>query len=205
MSNKSKAYSQQDAASPTRTIHVSVEAVEAELKREEGKHGFRRILRSTLFALLAVAAIAVLVAVLVLPVLQINGSSMTDTLHDGDVVIAATTTEVKEGDLIAFHYNNNVLVKRVIATAGDWVDIDRYGNVSVNGKPLNEPYVTGKALGQTDITLPYQVPDGRVFVMGDHRDTSIDSRNSAIGCISPDMMVGKIIWRVWPIDRFGAV
>jgi signal peptidase I len=152
-----------------------------------------------------VAAAAVLIAVLVLPVLQISGSSMTDTLQDGDVVVSISTTDYQTGDIIAFYYNNNILVKRVIATAGDWVDIDEEGNVYVNGDLLDEPYVTEKALGDCNIDLPYQVPDGRCFVMGDHRATSIDSRNTAVGCVSSDMMVGKILFRVWPLSDIGTL
>lgn len=146
-----------------------------------------------------------LVAVLILPVLQISGESMTDTLRDGDIVIAVNRSEFETGDVIAFYYNNNILVKRVIAYAGDWVDIDENGNVYVNGEKLDEPYISDKALGECNIDLPYQVPDGRCFVMGDHRATSIDSRNTAVGCVSSDMVVGKILFRVWPLSESGMV
>ena len=163
------------------------------------------MLRSTTFSLLVVAAAAVLIAVLVLPVLQINGFSMTDTLQDGDIVVAVTSKKFNTGDIIAFYYNNSILVKRVIAAAGDWVDIDENGNVYVNGELLNEPYITDKALGECNIELPYQVPDGKCFVMGDHRATSIDSRNTAVGCISDGMVVGRIIVRVWPMEQIGFI
>ena len=152
-----------------------------------------------------VAAVAVLIAVLLLPVLQISGTSMTDSLHDEDIVVALNSSAYETGDIIAFYYNNNILVKRVIAAAGDWVDIDKDGNVYVNNELLDEPYVTDKALGDCNITLPYQVPDGRCFVMGDHRATSIDSRNTAVGCVSNDMVIGKILIRVWPMEGFGIV
>lgn len=183
----------------------TIDQIEAELRRESHKSAFGRVVRSTIYALLIVAATAVLVAVMVFPVLQINGSSMTETLWEGDIVVALSGAKYSTGDVIAFYYNNTILVKRVIAVSGDWVEIDETGNVSVNGEMLNEPYITEKAYGNTDIKLPYQVPEGKVFVMGDHRATSIDSRNSAVGCISDEFMVGKILFRVWPLSKFGMV
>ncbi|MCI9218374.1 MAG: signal peptidase I [Lachnospiraceae bacterium] len=183
----------------------TMEQLEAELKKEKYKRNYGKVLRSTAFSLLVVAAAAVLVAVLLLPVLQINGTSMTETLQDGDIVVAISNSRFKTGDVIAFYYNNNILVKRVIAAAGDWVDIDDEGNVYVNGEQLNEPYVAEKALGTCDIELPYQVPDGKCFVMGDHRATSIDSRSTAVGCISESGVVGKIMFRVWPLEEIGLV
>ncbi len=183
----------------------TMEQLEAELKKEKYKRSYRKVLRSTAFSLLVVAAAAVLVAVLLLPVLQINGTSMTDTLQDGDIVVAISNSKFRTGDVIAFYYNNNILVKRVIAASGDWVDIDKDGNVYVNGELLDEPYVKEKSLGNCDIELPYQVPDGRCFVMGDHRETSIDSRNTAVGCISESGIVGRIMFRVWPLEELGLV
>lgn len=183
----------------------TLEQLEAELKKEQYKRNYRRVLRSTAFSLLVVAAAAVLVAVLLLPVLQINGVSMTETLQDGDIVVALNSKKFTTGDIIAFYYNNSILVKRVIAAAGDWVDIDAEGNVYVNGELLNEPYISEKALGECNIELPYQVPDGKCFVMGDHRATSIDSRNTAVGCISDSMVVGRILVRVWPLEQMGAI
>ena len=183
----------------------SIELLEAELKRERYKSTYSRVLKSTIFSLLVVAAAAVIIAVLLMPVLQISGSSMTDTLQDGDIIVAMNGSRYGRGDVIAFYYNNNILIKRVIALAGDWVDIDEDGTVSVNGEVLEEPYVSDKALGDCNITLPYQVPDGKCFLMGDHRATSIDSRNTAVGCIGNDMVVGRLLLRVWPIREFGLI
>ena len=183
----------------------SVEALEAELKKEQYRSSYSRVLKSTVFSLLVVAAVAVLIAVLLLPVLQISGTSMTETLQDEDIVVAVNSSRYSTGDVIAFYYNNNVLIKRVIASAGDWVDIDADGNVFVNEEQLEEPYISEKAFGECDIDLPYQVPDGKCFVMGDHRAVSIDSRNSSIGCVSNDMVVGKILFRVWPLSGLGLV
>lgn len=182
-----------------------LEALEAELERTRYRKRYGSVLRSTAFSLVVVAAVAVLMAVLLLPVLQISGTSMTDSLQDEDIVVALNSSGYETGDIIAFYFNNNILVKRVIAAPGDWVDIDEEGNVYVNEELLEEPYVTDKALGDCNITLPYQVPDGRCFVMGDHRATSIDSRNTAVGCVSNDMVIGKILVRVWPLEGFGIV
>jgi signal peptidase I len=183
----------------------TAELLEKELARETYKNSYGKIIRSTVFSLIVVAAAAVLIAMLVFPVLQISGTSMTDTLYDGDIVVAVNDSNYKVGDIIAFYYNNNILVKRVIATSGDWVDIDDDGNVYVNGSLLEEDYLTGKAFGECNIKLPYQVPDNRCFVMGDHRATSIDSRNKAVGCISDDAVVGKLKFRIWPLSRIGSV
>ena len=183
----------------------SIELLEEELKKERYKNNYGRVLKSTVFSLLVVAAVAVIVAVLLMPVLQISGTSMTDTLEDGDIVIALNSTKYETGDVIAFYFNNSILIKRVIATAGDWVDIDEDGNVYVNGELLDEPYVSEKAIGDCNIALPYQVPDGKCFLMGDHRATSIDSRNTAVGCIGDDMVVGRLLVRVWPLGGFGLI
>ena len=183
----------------------SVELLEAELKRVRRKNRRGRTIRTILLMLITVAAIAVVLAVLVMPVLQISGSSMENTLLDRDLVIALNSGRYKSGDVIGFYYNNEILVKRVIAVSGDWVDIDEDGTVYLNGTRLDEPYVTEKALGDCSINLPYQIPDGRLFVMGDRRESSIDSRNASVGCVSGDAVVGKLLLRIWPLDRFGLV
>ncbi|MBR6534193.1 MAG: signal peptidase I [Clostridia bacterium] len=162
-------------------------------------------MRSTVYILIVVAAIAVLVATLFMPVLQIYGSSMAPTLDEGDIVISLKYTDFDPGDLMVFYIGNKILVKRYIAGPGQWVNIDEKGNVFVDGKLLDEPYVQQKALGDCNIELPYQVPENRVFCMGDHRTTSVDSRNTAVGCIESDQLVGKIVFRVWPLNKIGPV
>ena len=179
--------------------------LEAELKRVKYKRRYNSVLKSTLYTLITVAAVAVLVATLWLPVLQIYGSSMTPTLQDGEILFTMKTSDFEVGDIVAFYYNNKILVKRVIAGPGDWVDIDENGVVSVNGQIIQEPYVTDPAKGECDIELPYQVPDGRYFVMGDHRSTSVDSRSTTVGCVAQEQIVGKIIFRVWPIENLGTI
>lgn len=177
-----------------------VELLKKELDRVNYKTKYRSVLKSTIFMLVVVAAIAVLVATTWLPVLQIYGSSMTPTLNEGEVVVSVKGSSFEQGDLIAFYYGNKILVKRCIATPGQWVDIDEDGNVYVDGNRLNEPYVKEKAFGDCDIKLPYQVPEDRYFCMGDHRETSVDSRNSSVGCISKEQIIGRIFFRVWPFN-----
>lgn len=180
-------------------------ALRDELSRMNQQSRFKRTFRNIVFALVAVAAAAVLVAMLVMPVLRIYGSSMTPTLQEGDVVVSVKLPEYETGDVLAFYYNNKVLVKRVIAGPGSWVDISEDGIVTVDGTPLDEPYVNELALGECDIKLPYQVAEGRYFVMGDHRATSVDSRSSAIGCVSKDQIVGKVVANIWPLSELGTV
>ena len=181
------------------------EQLEAELHRAKYRRRYHSVLRSTLFTLITVAAIAVLVATLLMPVLQIYGNSMTPTLSDGNIVLTLKTSEFEPGDVVAFYYNNKILVKRVIAGPGDWVDITEEGDVYVDGQLLDEPYLVEKAYGDCNIELPYQVPESRIFVMGDHRSVSVDSRNTAVGCIAEEQVVGQLVFRVWPFELFGEI
>lgn len=183
----------------------SLEQLTAELERVQYKRRYKRVLRSTVFTLVVVAAAAVLVATIWLPVLQIYGASMTPTLEEGDVVISIKGADFAPGDLVAFYMGNKILVKRCIAGPGQWVNLDAEGNVFVDGKLLDEPYLTEKALGECDLEFPYQVPENRYFCLGDHRSTSVDSRSSAVGCVSDEQIVGKIVFRVWPLPDFGTL
>ncbi len=183
----------------------TTEQLETELKYEIGKKEHSRFIRNTIFALITVAAVTVLISTLFLQVLQIYGSSMTPTLYEGNIVVSVKGSGFERGDIISFYYNNKILVKRAIAFEGDFVDFDKDGNLYVNNKKLDEPYVSDKSLGECDIELPYQVPSGKIFVLGDHRATSVDSRSTVMGCVSEEQIVGKIWLRVWPLDLFGGV
>ena len=183
----------------------STQQLEAELNRVKYRSRYRSVFRSTVYTLITVAAVSILVATLWLPVLQIYGSSMTPTLQDGEIIFSVKTSEFEPGEIVAFYYNNKILVKRVICGPGDWIDIDEDGTVYVNEVRLEEPYLTEKTLGDCNIDLPFQVSDGKVFVMGDHRSTSVDSRNTAVGCVAQEQIVGKIIFRIWPLNRIGTV
>lgn len=182
-----------------------VSVLEAELKREKYRKRYWKVLKSTVYTLVIVAAVAVLVATLWMPVLQIYGSSMSPNLNEGDIVVSVKSKEYYQGEILAFYYNNKILVKRVIAGPGDWVDIKKDGTVYVNGQKLDEPYLQEKAFGDCDIELPYQVPESRIFVMGDHRSVSVDSRNTAVGCIAEEQIVGRLTFRVWPITSVKAL
>jgi signal peptidase I len=182
----------------------TTEQLQEELKRERYKVKYRRVLQSTIWLLVIAAAAAVLVVTLWMPVLEVYGKSMTPTLNSGEIVVLEKTHDFECGDVIAFYYNNKILIKRVVAKAGDWVDISDDGTVIINGEAIDEPYVSEKALGECDLDLPYQVPDERVFVLGDHRSVSVDSRSSQIGCVADEQIVGRLIFRVWPFKRVGA-
>lgn len=189
---------------PVRTLPETAE-LRKELKRTRFKNAYWKTLIHSASVLAVVAAIAVLVSMLWLPVLKIHGTSMSPSLEPGNIVIAEKTDNLKPGDIVAFYYNNRILVKRMIAGPGDWVDIDKDGNVKVNGQLLDEPYVTEKSLGESDIDYPYQVPDGRIFVLGDHRAASMNSRTKTIGTVADEQVVGKVFFRIWPLSEFGPV
>lgn len=182
-----------------------MEEVEQEKERLSNRRRFYKLLRNTTFTLLVVAAASVLIAFLLMPVLRVSGDSMEPTLKDQDVVLLVKTDHFETGELCGFYWQNKLLLKRIIAGPGDMVDIKDDGSVYVNGQELDEPYVTEKSLGDCDMEFPYQVPENKYFVMGDHRSVSIDSRNSVIGCVDKSQMVGKIWIRVWPLKNLGSV
>lgn len=181
----------------------STEELRAAYNKVSYRDRLRRSIASTTNILIVVAALAILVAMLFLPVLRIYGHSMNNTLQSGELVLSLKGSKFKTGDIIAFYYNNNILIKRVIANSGDWVDIDLDGNVYVNQQKIDEPYLKEKAYGEPDIDFPYQVPEDRVFVLGDNRAVSVDSRSKSMGCVSSEQIVGKVVFRVWPLNRIG--
>ena len=185
-----------------RQMNPTSAQLETELKHEKRKHSYNRALRSTLYTLLVVAAVAVLIATMVMPILQITGTSMTPVVGQGEITMVVRGSNPQRGDIIAFYYNNKVLIKRVIGLPGEWVNIDGSGNVYINGELLDEPYITDRALGDCSITLPYQVPDGRYFVLGD-RSTSRDSRSTLVGPVSEEQIMGRVTLRIWPLNRIG--
>lgn len=176
-----------------------------ELNKEKYKFRYKSLLKSTIYVLVVVVAVSVLIATLVFPVLRINGSSMEPTLVSDDIVLCINKTNFSSGDIVAFYYNNKILVKRIIAVSTDWVDIDEFGNVFINDELIEEVYIKGKDRGNSDIKFPYQVPENSYFVLGDQRDSSIDSRNSLIGAVSSDNIIGKVIFRVWPLKRVSII
>ena len=184
---------------------ADIDQLKQELARERYKPRYRNVLRSTVFTMTVVAAIAVLVATIFMPVLRIYGKSMTPTLNEGEIVVSVKGSDFSRGSVVGLYVGNKLLVKRVIAGPGQWVNIARDGTVTVDGKELKEPYLTEKAYGDVNIDLPYQVPDGRYFVMGDHRSTSQDSRNLTVGCIAEEQIVGRIVFRIWPLKRLGPI
>lgn len=183
----------------------TAEQLEGEMKRLRYKRNFRKTVWDTINSLMVVAAIAVLVSMLFLPVLRVTGTSMTPTMYNDELVICSKNSNFESGDIIAFHFNNKILLKRVIGIAGDWIDMKEDGTVYVNGEKLAEPYVDELAYGECDIEFPYQVPDNRIFVMGDHRAVSVDSRSTSVGCIADEYIIGKVIFRLWPWERVGTL
>lgn len=180
----------------------SAKLIAAELKRERNRRRFRQIIKNAVYALIVVAAVAVLITTLILPVLQIAGTSMEPTLTNGEIVVLIKTDKLQRGDLCGFSYSNKILIKRVIGLPGDVIIIDPQGGVWVNGELLEEPYISEPGLGECDIEFPYTVPEEAYFLMGDHRLTSIDSRSTVIGCIPKDQIIGKLFFKIWPLDKF---
>ena len=189
----------------TKITLPTAKQIETEILREKYNRKYKQVLKSTIYSLIVVAAVAVLIATLAFPVLQISGSSMEPTLNDEEIVVLLKTTNMKKDELCCFSYQNKLLIKRVIGLPGDKINIDVNGNVFVNDELIDEPYVTDKALGECDITFPCYVSDNHYFVLGDHRSTSIDSRSSVIGLVSEEFIVGKIFFRVWPFETISFV
>lgn len=198
-------YSSREDRKEKPIVFPTAAELESEIKRENYKKKYKKIIKSTFYAVIVVAAVAVLIATLVLPVVQIAGTSMEPTFHEGEIVALVKTSRLKQGDLCAFSYSNKILIKRIIGTPGDYIDIDADGNVFVNGNLLDEPYVINKSIGECDVEFPLQVGEKQYFMLGDQRDTSIDSRSTVIGCVSEDQLVGKIFFRVWPLSDFGFI
>ena len=179
--------------------------IKEELKRVKYHNNYVRTLKSTFLTLISIIAAFLLISTLVLPVFRTYGNAMEPTLKEGQLVAALRTDKVKSGDIICFYYNNKVLIKRVIAVGGDTVNIDWHGNVSVNDVAIEEPYLTQKAFGECNVSLPFKVPQSKVFVMGDNRSVSVDSRHTEVGCISQEQIIGKLILRIWPLNAFSAI
>ncbi len=185
--------------------NLSISILEEEIKREKYKSKYTKILRSTIYALIIIASISALIGTLIMPVLEVNNTTMKPLLENNEIVLALKTKKLKKGDIIAFYQGNKILIKRVVAVPGNYISIDEEGNVYVDGEVLDEPYVTNKQKGETNIEFPYQVPESEYFVLSDERDKTTDSRNEDIGLIKKDNVIGKVIFRVWPFKKLGAI
>lgn len=183
----------------------SIELLRKELEREESRYHFRRAILTITGVLVVAAAITALLATRLFVLLEINGASMTPTLNEGEIVILRQTKDIEAGDLVGFYYGGKILLKRAIGSAGDYIDIDEEGNVYVNNEMIDEPYLGEKKLGRCELNFPYQVPEGMIFVLGDNRAVSIDSRIKAIGCVENGQIVGKVAFRAWPFARIGSL
>ena len=185
--------------------NLSISILEEEIKREKYKSKYTKILRSTIYALIIIASISALIGTLIMPVLEVNNTTMKPLLENNEIVLSLKTKKLKQGDIIAFYQGNKILIKRVVAVPGNYISIDEEGNIYVDGEVLNEPYVTNKQKGETNIEFPYQVPESEYFVLSDERDKTNDSRNEDIGLIKKDNVIGKVIFRVWPFKKIGAI
>ena len=185
--------------------NLSISVLEEEIKREKYKSKYTKILRSTIYALIIIASISALIGTLIMPVLEVNNTTMKPLLENNEIVLSLKTKKLKKGDIIAFYQGNKILIKRVVAVPGNYISIDEEGNVYVDGEILEEPYVTNKQKGETNIEFPYQVPESEYFVLSDERDKTTDSRNEDIGLIKKDNVIGKVIFRVWPFKKLGAI
>lgn len=202
----SRSFSESEHNSIKKSLRIpSIEDVEAERSALKYRASFRQVLRRTIGILIVVAAMAALISTLLFPVLQVSGTSMEPTLNNGDVIVLFKSRELKTGDLISLYYNGKIMLKRIIGQPGDYVNMDADGNVYVNGEYLDEPYIDSKSLGDCDVSFPYQVPDEKYFVLGDHRSVSTDSRNSLIGSIPSDQIIGKIVVRIWPLNNISII
>lgn len=184
---------------------LSVDKLQDELDRVNKKLRFYQTVRATVLGLLVVAAVIIILATVYMPVLRIYGNSMDPSLSEGDIVVAVKSKEYDRGNIVGLYYGNKLLVKRIVGTPGETVDFDSDGNVYIDEEILDETYINSKSYGDITIRLPYKVPDERYFVLGDHRDTSIDSRNRVLGALPEDQIAGKIVFRVWPLDKFGKI
>lgn len=186
-------------------LSLSKEFLQEEIKKETYKNKYTKVLKSTIYVLIIIAAISALVVTLIMPVLEVNNTTMNPLLDNNDIIISLKTKSLNKGDVIAFYQGNKILIKRVVATPGNYISIDEEGSVYVDGTLLDEPYVTNKQKGETNIEFPYQVPENTYFVLSDERDKTTDSRNEDIGLIKKDNIIGKVIFRVWPLKKLGAI